>query len=243
MKIAILGYGKMGKAIERIALEQGHMIVLKVDENNRNAVTDDQLREADVAIEFTAPGVAIENYKWCFRNEIPVVSGTTGWLERWKEVLTACGEMKGGFFYATNFSIGVNIFFYLNRWLAKAMSSFEDYKVIVEETHHIHKLDAPSGTAITLAEGILDEHPRYVSWKLNDGKIEKDQIPVTAKREGEVPGIHSVIYKSEVDEIRIYHSAYSRDGFAKGAIMAAEFMKKRRGIYGMEDLLKLKDND
>ena len=219
MRIALLGYGKMGKMIERIAIERGHEIVLIVDENNRAACTDEQLKQADVAIEFTMPAVAVENYKWCFDNGVPVVSGTTGWLERWDEVVACCREQQGGFFYASNFSIGVNIFFQLNKYLAKMMNGFNDYKVFIEETHHIHKLDAPSGTAITIAEGILGNH-------------------VTARRIGEVPGIHAVTYKSEVDEIEIRHSAVSREGFARGAVLAAEFLKGKNGVLGMEDMLK-----
>ena len=210
MRIALLGYGKMGKMIERIAIERGHEIVLIVDENNRAACTDEQLKQADVAIEFTMPAVAVENYKWCFDNGVPVVSGTTGWLERWDEVVACCREQQGGFFYASNFSIGVNIFFQLNKYLAKMMNGFNDYKVFIEETHHIHKLDAPSGTAITIAEGILGNHDGYRSWQLNEGRqMPADVLPVTARRIGEVPGIHAVTYKSEVDEIEIRHSAVS----------------------------------
>ena len=180
MRIALLGYGKMGKMIERIAIERGHEIVLIVDENNRAACTDEQLKQADVAIEFTMPAVAVENYKWCFDNGVPVVSGTTGWLERWDEVVACCREQQGGFFYASNFSIGVNIFFQLNKYLAKMMNGFNDYKVFIEETHHIHKLDAPSGTAITIAEGILGNHDGYRSWQLNEGRqMPADVLPVT----------------------------------------------------------------
>ncbi len=239
MKIALLGYGKMGKTIERLALDRGHEVVLIIDENNRAACTDEQLKKADVAIEFTTPTVAVENYNWCFRNRVPVVSGTTGWLERWNEVLMSCEQLGGAFFYASNYSIGVNIFFHLNRWLARTMAQFPDYKASIEETHHIHKLDAPSGTAITLAKGILGEHPEYSSWVLDEGRVEKGELPVKAKREGEVPGIHTVTYKSNVDEIQIHHSAYSRDGFAWGAIMAAEFLIGKKGVFGMADLLKL----
>ena len=217
MKIALLGYGKMGKMIERVARDRGHEVVLVVDENNRATCTDDQLKQADVAIEFTTPAVAVDNYNWCFRNHVPVVSGTTGWLERWSEVMMSREQLGGAFFYASNYSIGVNIFFHLNRWLAQTMARFSDYKVSVEETHHIHKLDAPSGTAITLVK----------------------ELPVKAKREGEVPGIHTVTYKSNVDEIQIYHSAYSRDGFAQGAVMAAEFLMGKKGVFGMDDLLKI----
>lgn len=240
MKIALLGYGRMGKAIERVARERGHEIVLVVDETNRASCTDEQLKQADVAIEFTTPEVAVGNYSWCFRNGVPVISGTTGWLERWGEVIESCEKTGGAFFYASNYSIGVNIFFHLNRWLAKTMASFDNYKVFVEETHHVHKLDAPSGTAITLAEGILGEHPKYSSWKLDEGEVKVGELPIKAKREGEVPGIHSVTYKSDVDEIQIYHSAFSRDGFAQGAVMAAEFMAGKKGVYGMDDLLELK---
>lgn len=240
MRIALLGYGKMGKLIERIAIERGHEIVLIVDENNRKEVTDEQLRQAEVAIEFTVPQVAVENYKWCFSQGIPVVSGTTGWLERWEEVTASCKENNGGFFYASNFSIGVNIFFRLNSYLAKLMKGFDDYKVFIEETHHIHKLDAPSGTAISIAEGILENHGGYTSWQLNEGNNATDGIlPITAKRIGEVPGIHAVTYKSEVDEIEIRHSAFSREGFAKGAVLAAEFLKGKTGVLGMEEMLKL----
>ena len=243
MKIALLGYGKMGKTIERLARERGHEIVLIVDENNRTRCTDEQLKQADVAIEFTMPAVAVENYNWCFRNRVPVVSGTTGWLEKWDEVVTACERSGGTFFYASNYSIGVNIFFHLNRWLNQTMARFSNYKVSLEETHHIHKLDAPSGTAITLAEGILKEHPEYTSWKLDEGQVKVGELPIKAKREGEVPGIHSVTYQSGVDEIQICHSAYSRDGFAQGAVMAAEFLVGKQGVFGMEDLIKIKDKN
>ena len=210
----------MGKMIEQIALKRGHEIVLIVDENNRKDCSGDQLKKADVAIDFSIPGVA---------------------LEKWDEVIAYCQAKNGGFFYASNYSVGVNIFFQLNKFLAKMMGSFKDYKVFIEETHHIHKLDAPSGTAITIAEGILDNHPAYHSWKLNEaGKdIPADVLPVTAKRIGEVPGIHSVIYKSSVDEIEIHHSAFSREGFAQGAVLAAEFLNGKKGIYSMEDLLKM----
>ena len=239
MKIALLGYGKMGKTIERVARNRGHEVVLIVDENNRAACTDDQLKQADVAIEFTTPIVAVDNYNWCFRNHVPVVSGTTGWLERWSEVMMSREQLGGAFFYASNYSIGVNIFFHLNRWLAQTMVRFSDYKVSIEETHHIHKLDAPSGTAITLVKDILKEHPEYSSWVLDEGAVGAGELPIKAKREGEVPGIHTVTYKSNVDEIQIYHSAYSRDGFAQGAVMAAEFLMGKKGVFGMEDLLKI----
>lgn len=240
MRIALLGYGKMGKMIERIALERGHEIVLVVDEANRSEVTPEQLRRAEVAIEFSAPAVAVDNYKWCFEQGVPVVSGTTGWLDCWDEVVKHCRQRKGAFFYASNFSIGVNLFFRLNKYLATLMNGFGYYKVSVEETHHVHKLDAPSGTAITIAEGILEQHEGYESWQLDRGKEVADGVlPIVAKRIGEVPGIHTVSYKSDVDEIEIRHSAFSREGFALGAVLAAEFLKGKKGVFGMEDMLQL----
>lgn len=238
MRIALLGYGKMGKMIERIAVSRGHQVVLVVDLDNRADCSVEQLRQADVAIEFTTPAVAVDNYKWCMDAGVPVVSGTTGWLDRWEEVVGYCREKDGGFFYASNFSIGVNIFFRLNKYLAKMMDNFRDYKIFIEETHHIHKLDAPSGTAITLAEGIIKNHSAYRSWKLYQGEeLGEDVLPVAAKRIGEVPGIHGVTYKSAVDEIEIRHSAFSREGFAQGAVFAAEFLLGKKGVYGMDDLL------
>lgn len=240
MRIALLGYGKMGKLIERLAVDRGHEIVLIVDENNRKTTSGEQLARADVAIEFSVPAVAVDNYKWCFDHGLPVVSGTTGWLDKWDEVVEYCQQRDGGFFYASNFSIGVNIFFQLNKYLAKIMSGFNEYQVFIEETHHIHKLDAPSGTAISLAEGILGNHEGYRSWELNSGGcLSKGVLPVSAKRTGEVPGIHAVTYKSEVDEIEIRHSALSREGFARGAVLAAEFLKGKNGVYNMDDLLNL----
>lgn len=238
MRIALLGYGKMGKMIERIAVSRGHQVVLVVDLDNRADCSVEQLRQADMAIEFTTPAVAVDNYKWCMDAGVPVVSGTTGWLDRWEEVVGYCREKGGGFFYASNFSIGVNIFFRLNKYLAKMMDNFRDYKIFIEETHHIHKLDAPSGTAITLAEGIIKNHSAYRSWKLYQGEeLGEDVLPVAAKRIGEVPGIHGVTYKSAVDEIEIRHSAFSREGFAQGAVFAAEFLFGKKGVYGMDDLL------
>lgn len=239
MKVALLGYGKMGQLIAKILEEQGHEVVLKVDIDNRETVTNEELKMADVAIEFSMPKVAVENYKWCFDCGVPVVSGTTGWLERWDEVVSYCNEKQGGFFYASNYSIGVNIFFHLNKVLAKVMSNFREYGVALDETHHIHKLDAPSGTAITIAEGILENHDGYTKWVLNDGgEVLKNELPIVAHRIGEVPGIHKVTYKSGVDEISIEHSAYSREGFAKGAVAAAQFMVGKSGVYSMDDLLK-----
>ncbi len=239
MKVALLGYGKMGQLIAGILEENGHEVVLKVDVDNRETVTDEELKMADVAIEFSMPKVAVDNYKWCFDCGVPVVSGTTGWLDRWDEVVSYCKKKSGGFFYASNYSIGVNIFFHLNKMLAKVMSDFKQYGVLLDETHHIHKLDAPSGTAITIAEGIVENHEQYAEWKLiNEGETCNKELPIVAHRIGEVPGIHKVTYKSEVDEISIEHSAYSRQGFARGAVAAAGFMVGKSGVYSMDDLLK-----
>ncbi|MDR1755759.1 MAG: 4-hydroxy-tetrahydrodipicolinate reductase [Culturomica sp.] len=243
MKIALLGYGRMGRAIEKIAEQGGHTVILRIDVENREQITSGRLQEADVAIDFSVPAVAVDNYRWCFANRVPVVSGTTGWLERWEEVVACCREQNGGFFYASNFSLGVNLFFRLNRELARMMQHFPGYRAGIEEIHHIHKLDAPSGTAITLSEGILSEHSGYNTWQLleSGGKPGDETLPVKAVREGEVPGTHIVSYRSPVDEIRISHEAFSREGFAYGALLAAEFMKGKTGVYGMEDLLKAGD--
>ncbi len=229
----------MGRTIEKIAEQRGHTVILRIDVENRSRVAAGELQEAEVAIDFSVPAVAVNNYNWCFDNGVPVVSGTTGWLEHWEEVVACCREKGGGFFYASNFSLGVNLFFRLNRELARMMQRFPDYRAEMEEIHHIHKLDAPSGTAITLAEGILSEHSGYDTWQLSEagGKIEDRILPVKAVREGEVPGTHIVSYRSLVDEIRISHEAFSREGFAYGALLAAEFMQGKTGLYGMEDLL------
>ena len=238
MKIALLGYGKMGKMIEGIAKERGHEIVLIVDEFNRAECTDEQLKQADVAIEFTIPSVAVNNYTWCFDCGVPVVAGTTGWLASWDKVTEECKAKNGGFFYASNFSVGVNIFFQLNKYLAKMMSKFSDYSCVLDETHHIHKLDAPSGTAITIAEGVIENHSKYNNWVLTEEnkEISSDNLPLTAYRRDEVPGNHGVKYISNVDEIEIRHDAYSREGFALGAVVAAEYMTDKKGIHNMENL-------
>ena len=235
MRIALLGYGKMGKMIERIAVSRGHQVVLVVDLDNRADCSVEQLRQADVAIEFTTPAVAVDNYKWCMDAGVPVVSGTTGWLSRLDEVKRMCAEEGKTFFYASNFSIGVNIFFALNKYLAKVMNNFPSYDVRMTEVHHIHKLDAPSGTAITLAEGILENIDRKDRWTLETAEKATD-LPIHAIREGEVPGIHEIIYESDVDTISIKHDAKSRAGFALGAVVAAEFTAGKKGFLGMSDL-------
>lgn len=237
MKIALIGYGKMGKTIEQIALSRGHQIVSVVDINNPEEIRSDNFKRADVAIEFTTPATALGNYMNSFAAGVPVVSGTTGWLDRIGEVKEMCEKEGKTFFYASNFSIGVNIFFALNKHLAKIMNNFPGYDVKMMETHHIHKLDAPSGTAITLAEGILDNLDRKDRWTLETASQPTD-LPIHAIREGEVPGIHEITYESDVDTISIKHDAKSRAGFALGAVVAAEFTAGKKGFLGMEDMLK-----
>ncbi|MDL2283268.1 4-hydroxy-tetrahydrodipicolinate reductase [Odoribacter sp. OttesenSCG-928-G04] len=238
MNIALLGYGRMGKAIEKVAVRRGHTVVLKVEEENRDKVTDEQLKMCDVAIDFSIPTVAPGNYRWCFDNGIPVVSGTTGWLKEWDEIIRYCNDKKGGFFYASNFSIGANILFHMNKELARIMNRFKDYRASVEEVHHIHKLDAPSGTAITLAEGIMSNNDAYNKWELSDNaELGEGILPIKSVREGEVPGIHTIIYQSEIDQVTIRHEAFSRDGLAMGAMLAAEFLQGKSGVFGMDALM------
>lgn len=231
MKIALLGYGKMGQVIERIALERGHEIVLKKDEFN----TYDGLSTADVAIDFSVPTAAVSNISSCFHANVPVVSGTTGWLEHYSEMEALCNEKQGGFISSSNFSLGVNIFFELNEYLAKIMSQF-DYKVSMEEIHHTQKLDAPSGTAISLAKGVI-QNSNYSRWTMENANSE--EIYIEAKRIGDVPGTHTVTYDSTVDSIELKHTAHNREGFALGAVIAAEWLAGKKGIYTMKDVLNL----
>ena len=233
MKIALLGYGKMGKVIERIALERGHEIVLKKDESN----TYDGLSTADVAIDFSVPTAAVANISSAFHVNVPVVSGTTGWLEHFDEMVALCNEKQGGFISSSNFSLGVNIFFELNEYLAKIMSQFDSYKVTMEEIHHTQKLDAPSGTAISLAKGVI-ENSNYANWTMDEAK--NNEIHIEAKRIGDVPGTHTVTYESIVDSIELKHTAHNREGFALGAVIAAEWLAGKKGIYSMKDVLNLK---
>lgn len=237
MKIALIGYGKMGKTIEQIALGRGHQIVSIIDINNPEDFQSDAFKSADVAIEFTVPATAFTNYMKSFAAGVPVVSGTTGWLDRIADIKEMCEKEGKTFFYASNFSIGVNIFFTLNKQLAKIMNNFPAYDVRMTETHHIHKLDAPSGTAITLAEGILENIDRKDQWTLETAEQPTD-LSIQALREGEVPGIHEIVYESEVDIISIKHDAKSRAGFALGAVIAAEFTAGKKGFLGMNDLFK-----
>ena len=233
MNIGLFGYGKMGKMIEQIAINRGHSIVAKIDLNS----TKVDYSETDVAIDFSTPESAFKNITDCFENKVPVVSGTTGWLSNYEDAVNICEEKKGAFIYASNFSLGVNIFFELNAYLAKMMGNLEQYNVAMEEIHHTQKLDAPSGTAITLAESIL-AHTPYESWQ--QAKAEKNVIPITSKREGNVPGTHTITYESNVDTVEIKHSAHNREGFALGAVIAAEWIKGRTGVFSMKDGLNLK---
>lgn len=232
MKIALLGYGKMGKVIERIALERGHEIVLKKDQNN----TFEGLLNADVAIDFSVPNSAVDNITECLNDGIPVISGTTGWLADYPKMVQLCEEKNGSFIYASNFSLGVNVFFELNEYLAKMMANLKQYKVSMEEIHHTQKLDAPSGTAITLAEGVI-KHTDYANWTLETPI--SNEIHIEAKRIENVPGTHSIFYDSEVDQIEIKHTAHSREGFALGAVVAAEWLVGKKGVFTMKDVLGL----
>lgn len=236
MKIALIGYGKMGHEIERIALERGHEVVCTIDYNEDDKFDSPAFSSADVAIEFTSPDSALQNYRRAFAAGVAVVSGTTGWLDHMPEIREACDKEGRTFFYASNFSLGVYIFSALNSYLARIMNQFTDYDVRMEETHHIHKLDAPSGTAITLAEGILAHLDRKEKW-VSEEASRADELPIKAFREGEVPGIHTVIYESEADSIRITHDAKNRKGLALGAVLAAEFTKGKTGFMGMSDML------
>lgn len=242
MDIALIGYGKMGKAIEEVALERGHNIILKISKDNLNAFSESNLQMADVAIEFTHPGSAMENVLTCLNSGIPVVSGTTGWNDHITEVKEKCVNDNGSFLYASNFSIGVNLFFELNQKLAKIMNNRPDYNVEISETHHIEKKDTPSGTAITLAEQIIDQVSQKRNWKkINEEQITKDKddiILIQSFREDQVPGTHIVKYASDIDDIEIKHTAHSRKGFALGAVLAAEFIKNKKGLFSMQDVLK-----
>lgn len=236
MKIALIGYGKMGKEIERIALERGHNIVSIIDIDNQEDFDSDAFKSADVAIEFTVPQVALKNYRRAFAAGVKLVSGTTGWLDHVDEIKKECANGKT-LFWSSNFSLGVNVFFAVNTYLAKIMNDFPSYNVMMEEVHHVHKLDAPSGTAITLAEGILENIDRKNKWVKEDARAD-NELAIFSIREGEVPGIHSIMYESDVDSIVITHEAKSRIGFALGAVVAAEFTAKNTGFLGMQDMLK-----
>ncbi len=227
----------MGKEIEKVAQERGHEIVSRIDIKTSDNFSDNHFKSADVAIEFTTPETAFDNYLKCFENNVPVVSGTTGWLNKLDVIKKLCIDNDQTFFYASNFSVGVNIFFEINRHLARIMNQMNDYDVSMEEVHHTQKLDAPSGTAITLAEDIISTLDSKTNWT-NSPSTQNSELSIISKREGMVPGIHRVKYESDVDEIVIHHSAKSRKGFALGAVLAAELTQKKKGFLGMNDLLK-----
>lgn len=234
MNIALLGYGKMGKIIERIAIERGHTIVY----TKQRSQTIGKLENADVAIDFSVPSIAVDNIKEALQIKVPVVCGTTGWLEQYNEVIDFCKIKDTAFLYGSNFSLGVNLFFELNNYLAEMMQNLEQYKLSIQEIHHTEKLDAPSGTAITLAEGIM-AHSKYESWTL-DSDTSTNQIHIDAVRKDKVPGTHTVCYDSVIDQIEIKHIAHNREGFALGAVIAAEWIKDKKGIFSMKDVLNLK---
>jgi len=236
MKIALIGYGKMGKEIEQIALSRGHTIVLKVNVTNANTYTAAELKGADVAIEFSTPESAINNIYKCFESNLPVVVGTTGWLNKLDDVKQKCIEKNQTLFYASNYSIGVNLFFKLNEYLAKLMNQYPGYNVTMEEVHHVHKLDSPSGTAISLANQVIEKIDGKQKW-VNHLAKNRDELSIVSKRIDEVPGTHTVTYGSAVDEISITHLAHNRKGFALGAVIAAEWVKDKKGVFGMNDLM------
>ena len=247
MKIALIGYGKMGKAIEEVALEKGHEIVLKIDVQNNEDFTKENLQKADVAIEFTGPHSAYENVKKCIQSGVPVVSGSTGWLEKWNEISALCDTNNGSLVYSSNYSIGVNLFWKITQTAAKLISNY-DYQVHIDEIHHTQKLDAPSGTAITTAELILQEMRSLSSW--TNEIVTKDQLNsrnnssnsellIRSVREEQVPGTHTVSFENEIDQISVSHIAHNRKGFAAGAIQAAKFIINKKGIFNMNDLLSL----
>jgi 4-hydroxy-tetrahydrodipicolinate reductase len=237
MRIALIGYGKMGHEIERIALSRGHDIVSTIDINNLEDFKSEAFRSAQVAIEFTRPDAALYNYRMCFEANVPVVSGTTGWLENIDEIKSSC-ENGQTFFYASNFSLGVNLFFALNKKLAEMMNAFPSYDVKMKEIHHTQKLDAPSGTAITLAEGILENVDRKSRWETTESG-NQEAILIESERTGQVPGYHEIVWDSDVDTIQISHNAKNRTGFALGAVLAAEFTAGKKGFLGMNDFLGL----
>ncbi len=236
MNIALIGYGKMGKTIEQVAVERGHLVKLKIDLHNLDDFNQKNFENIDAAIEFTGPHTAYNNIIKCIELGKPIVSGSTGWLNRLTDVESACNDKQGSFIYASNFSVGVNIFFEVNKKLAELMKGKDQYDVAIKEIHHTQKKDAPSGTAITLAEHILSNNTSKSSW-VNDTPTSKNQLFIKSERIDPYPGLHEVTYSSSIDEIKIIHNAHSRDGFALGAVLAAEYIAERKGIFTMKDVL------
>lgn len=238
MKIALIGYGKMGHAIEEIALQRGHEIVLKIGIENIQDNTLENIRKADVAIEFTGPEIAFDNVIKCLEAGVPVVSGSTGWLQRFDEAKAYCTKQNGALLYASNFSVGVNIFFAINKKLAELMAPHKEYDVLLTEIHHTQKKDAPSGTAITLAESILQSIEQKKKW-VNEVSNKPEELQIISERIDPAPGTHTITYTSDIDDIEIKHTAHNRKGFATGAVLAAEFLHNKKGIYSMSDVLGL----
>jgi 4-hydroxy-tetrahydrodipicolinate reductase len=238
IRIALLGYGKMGKAIEEIALKRGHKVVLKIDQPNLHEFTAEKMKTADVAIEFTSPHSAYDNVKKCLDMDIPVVCGSTGWTDRLEELKKYCVQKNGAFIFSSNYSVGVNIFFEINKRLATLMAPHTEYEVILEETHHTQKKDAPSGTAITLAEQILEQLGRKKQW-VNELSDNPDDLEIISQRVDPAPGTHSIRYSSAIDTIEIIHTAHNRTGFATGAVLAAEFLHHKKGFFTMKEVLGL----
>ena len=238
MNIALIGYGKMGKAIEEIAISRGHSVVVKF--NSQNPLESSQLRTTDVAIEFSQPDLALKHIKLCADGQIPIVVGTTAWEEHLPEIINHIEKREASLIYSSNFSIGVNLFFEMNKHLARLMNDKTDYVASITEIHHAQKIDAPSGTAVTLAKDLISNHPTYSSWKLTgqSQNMEKSDLPISAIREENVPGTHLISYTSEIDTLTIEHQAHNRKGFALGAVIAAEFIHKKQGVYTMSDILK-----
>ncbi|MCP2044142.1 4-hydroxy-tetrahydrodipicolinate reductase [Pontibacter sp. HSC-36F09] len=238
MRILLIGYGKMGKTIEQMALAKGHQIAGTIDHTNTETLQQYSSGNTDVAIEFTHPEAAFGNIAYCLKQGIPVVSGSTGWLDRYSEAVSLCQENKGAFFYASNYSVGVNLFFHFNEYIASKMQAYKEYQVSIREIHHLQKVDKPSGTGITTAEGILANYPALQGWAADDDS-DKSKLNIISEREPDVVGTHIVTYASEVDKIELGHIAHSRAGFAEGALMAAKWLKDRQGVYGMKDMLNL----
>ncbi|MFN5232561.1 MAG: 4-hydroxy-tetrahydrodipicolinate reductase [Bacteroidota bacterium] len=236
MNIALIGYGKMGKTIEQVAVERGHLVKLKIDLHNLDDFNQKNFENIDAAIEFTGPHTAYNNIIKCIELGKPIVSGSTGWLNRLTDVESTCNDKQGSFIYASNFSVGVNIFFEVNKKLAEMMKGKDQYDVAIKEIHHTQKKDAPSGTAITLAEHILSNNTSKSTW-VNDTPTSKNQLFIKSERIDPYPGLHVVTYSSSIDEIQIIHNAHSRDGFALGAVLAAEYIAERKGIFTMKDVL------
>ncbi|RDV16408.1 4-hydroxy-tetrahydrodipicolinate reductase [Pontibacter diazotrophicus] len=238
MKILLIGYGKMGKTIEQTALAKGHEIIGRIDHDNAHELKNYTSDNTDVAIEFTHPESAFGNISYCLVHGIPVVSGSTGWLDKFEEAVALCLKKNGAFFYASNYSVGVNLFFHFNEYIASKMQAYKAYDVSIKEVHHLQKVDKPSGTGITAAEGVLSSYTNLEGW-VADNPEEKSKLNITSEREPDVVGTHIVTYASEVDKIELGHIAHSRTGFAEGAVMAAEWLKDREGVYGMKDMLNL----